>query len=707
MMKAHRLPLLIGILATTLLGGCEGVTTGGDNNVGGYSDSSDDSSNIGNDSSTCTSEAACNDRDECTTDRCVNGVCTNTPIEGCGDSASVRGFVTYTYDGAVWRIEATRGATPENVSSELDALAPGVDDNSLNISPDGEWLVLNSERFDDACDGYACLTVLPFDLSSAEVVRAAGNVIHVNAPGVDPFSAIASGGDLIVFPGPDGPNSSDLFAIRRNGNGWSAPILLTGDSAYAYNAQPAISADGSSVVFDCGEGEYAEPPAAICEVGTDGQGFRVVRTTEGRPQWDAVGCSLHHPDYEPDGSIVAEPGCQIWRVDTSGGQPELVTSAFANDNSPCILPDGRIASLWLDRPGGPGFHEVKIMNADGSDAFTLVQNIDVLDIGIGCGGSDEAVDDGDGMSPDSSGVAGAAARFSSWPVWYEDVSSAPLDDDSDEVISWLSAKGGWGTGEMRIDFSIEVLTADENTPLRSFTPTEDHFLPDCDLDPVPVPAGGALEGESGLECMNDGDCHLIVVDESTGTLYEMWRANITENDFYGGCLSVWDLSHNYGSSGRGLDCTSADAAGFPIAPLLFTADEVAAGEIDHAIRFILPNDRIRELSYAAPATHSTGATSGGPSAPPYGARFRLRADFPIDSLPSEGARVVARAVQRYGMFLADAGNIALTAQSDRFTDAKWSGLLDTRALTALEISDFEMLATTAPRTWTGDCVRQP
>ena len=121
-------------------------------------------------------------------------------------------------------------------------------------------------------------------------------------------------------------------------------------------------------------------------------------------------------------------------------------------------------------------------------------------------------------------------------------------------------------------------------------------------------------------------------------------------------------------------------------------------------RFILPNARIRNRTYVSPATHSTGATGGPASAPPYGARFRLRADYPLETLPSEGARVVARAMQRYGMFLADAGNIALTAQSDQFSDIKWDGLLNTRDLDAISVTDFEMIDAGERYTFTGDCV---
>ncbi|MCB9849598.1 MAG: hypothetical protein H6817_02715 [Phycisphaerales bacterium] len=292
-------------------------------------------------------------------------------------------------------------------------------------------------------------------------------------------------------------------------------------------------------------------------------------------------------------------------------------------------------------------------------------------------------------------------------VWYQDVSYWPVDAQSAEVISWLTNAGGWGLGHMQIDFSIEVLQADVSTPLMSFTPTDDWYFPDCDIASVPVPAGGALEGESGYACESDGDCHLLVMYPPSQQLFEMWRANIDNGEFYGGCLAVWDMTRAYPPVGRGENCTSADAAGYPIAPLLFNADEVQAGWIDHAIRFILPNSRIRNGVYVHPATHSTNAASGGMSAPPYGARLRLRADYPLASLPNEAARTVARAMQRYGILLADGGSVALTAQSDRFTLAKWDGLLGPHDLTAIQVSDFVMVDGGTRIPYTGDCVREP
>jgi hypothetical protein len=333
-----------------------------------------------------------------------------------------------------------------------------------------------------------------------------------------------------------------------------------------------------------------------------------------------------------------------------------------------------------------------------------------------------ACNGGGGSTPPGSGGeippgSGPSRQFPTPPryfpddaVWYKDVTSAAVDPASSTVIGRLASMGGFGTGEIVVDFDLQVLDADASTAMVPFAQGPGFYEPDCDFMPVPLPAKGSLEGQPGYECLNKGDCHLIIHHPLTRRIYEMWRADISSGVFTGGCLAVWDTTRIYGPSGRGIDCTSADAAGYPIAPLLFSADEVDSGEIPHAVRFVLPNDRIRKGFYIAPATHSTGAAKGGEDTPPFGARLRLRADFPVTLLPA-GAQVVARALQKYGMFLADGGNHALTAQNDRYSRAKWSTpqnhLLGDRDLVLIKITDFEMLDGGARIPFEADCVREP
>jgi serine/threonine-protein kinase len=335
----------------------------------------------------------------------------------------------------------------------------------------------------------------------------------------------------------------------------------------------------------------------------------------------------------------------------------------------------------------------------------------------------------------SLGSAPAAAdvlpRFPLAAVWNQDVSAAPLHPDSAAMISTLEALGGFGLGRMQIDFSLHVVRAVPGDPTRVIVSHPDgYYEPDCEPlgTSMPVPPEAAIEGQTGLFCDNlDEDCHLLVVQGDT--LYEAYRVDTASpTELEAQCLAIWRLDIAYPPEGRGEHCTSADAAGFPMAALLFNADEIAAslaidpeggGDVGHAIRFILPNARMAtdpDLGgvggrlYVRPATHA-----GGPSGPvetvPYGARLRLRASFPLAGY-NPAARVVLNTFKRYGVVLADGGNVALTAESDLYTTTRWSDLgIDSRVFdqtpgaAEVTVGDFEVVDTGARIGETWDCVR--
>ncbi len=289
--------------------------------------------------------------------------------------------VTYSLDGAIYRLAI--GQEPENISVQLDDLSAGFD-IWLNISPDGQWLLLETERFDSNCEGWACLAILTANLENPEVIYSNDQPVHVEG-----FSAVNSTGNLVVYPYNEGPHVLDLFAITRTDETWSEPVLLTGDSPYEWHTNPALSDDGSRLVFDCSAEAYADVGRAICEVNSDGTDFHVIWTPDDAPIGFTADGALHHADYAPDGSLVFEGdwgGEQIWHLSTDAAEPILLNAEYSNDNSPCVLPDGRIVSLWLDRPDAEGYHELKIMNADGSEPEVLLPDLDIADIGLGCGG---------------------------------------------------------------------------------------------------------------------------------------------------------------------------------------------------------------------------------------------------------------------------------------------------------------------------------
>ncbi len=303
------------------------------------------------------------------------------PAVAIDDCAS--GTVTYSLGGNTFRLSAAAGQQiPENLTTKLDALSPG-SDAQVVAAPDSQWLIIESTRFDPQCDPWACLAVVDADVQTASVLKVAGQALHTEG-----LATIASGGNMVVFAGNGATHARDLMVTSRDGDGWSPPVNLTEASPYSFNDYPSISADGNRVVFDCGDQPYGADGTAICEVGTDGSGFRVVWTADDAPPGYTAGASnaLHSPSYSPDGSIFFEAdwsGEQVWRI-ASAGPPTLVGADYANDNSPCVLPNGCVVSLWLGRPGGNG-HELKIMQPDGSDHTMLQQDVDVSDFALSCG----------------------------------------------------------------------------------------------------------------------------------------------------------------------------------------------------------------------------------------------------------------------------------------------------------------------------------
>jgi serine/threonine-protein kinase len=299
-----------------------------------------------------------------------------------------------------------------------------------------------------------------------------------------------------------------------------------------------------------------------------------------------------------------------------------------------------------------------------------------------------------------------APYFPPGSVWTQDISHAPLDPQSSTIINWLADAGGWGNNNrMQVDFAMRVVQADASTPTVPFRESSGFMSADSDkISTFPLPAGGGAEGMPSYKCdLGQQDCHIIVADRGHGKLYEAYQASYDGNALTADFVAVWALNRVYPPSGRGDQCTSADAAGLPIAPLLFSADELAVGHIDHAIRFILPNPRIRAHVFVHPATHA-GAPRGPLEAPPMGTRFRLKSSFDMSKL-TPAAQVVARAMQKYGMFLSDGGNIALTAQNDADTRAKYADIdFGSHDLLDLKVTDFEIVDMGAPIRLTDDCV---
>ena len=155
----------------------------------------------------------------------------------------------------------------------------------------------------------------------------------------------------------------------------------------SFNQRPALDADAGHIAFTCGPTEGpAAPGTALCEVAIDGSGLRTVSAASLAPRATSPDAYVGSADYTAQGALVAEGNLtevtQLWTIGKAG-DASAVAPDVVSDTSPCILPDGRIASVWGGR--SPGLHELKIANPDGSNAIVLAPGVDIADVGIGCG----------------------------------------------------------------------------------------------------------------------------------------------------------------------------------------------------------------------------------------------------------------------------------------------------------------------------------
>jgi hypothetical protein len=254
------------------------------------------------------------------------------------------------------------------------------------------------------------------------------------------------------------------------------------------------------------------------------------------------------------------------------------------------------------------------------------------------------------------GTAANAPSLATEAAWNQDISKAPIAPSSAATIAYINSHGGnllhpdFGSPRA-YGFPYAVVGAGQRKLPVHYTAYGD----ESDPGPFPIPKGAPVEGGNS----SDGDRHVLVVDRSSCTLYELYRAF-----FKGGGVhwnadsgSRWDLR----SGARRPDSwTSADAAGLPIFPGLVRYDEVAAGQLDHAIRVTFDSTR---NAWVHPASHCAGDTSD-PTAPAMGTRLRLKAGYGLGGF-SGGAKVIAAAMKRYGLIVADNGsNWYLSGSSD-------------------------------------------
>jgi len=274
-------------------------------------------------------------------------------------------------------------------------------------------------------------------------------------------------------------------------------------------------------------------------------------------------------------------------------------------------------------------------------------------------------------------IGGTCTVFPADNIWNTPVDQLPVAGNSSTYVNTIGAATGvhadfgagiWDGGPIGIPFI---------TVLGSQTKYNATFLYADESDPGPyaVPLTAPIEGGSA----STGDRHAIAIDTNNCILYELYRAFPQSSSWQGDSGAIFNLLLN---NLRPSGWTSADAAGLPIFPGLFRYDEIAAGEIRHALRFTVPQTR---RAFVWPARHYASSLTGT-QYPPMGVRFRLRASFDISGF-SPTNQIILRALKKYGMILADNGSAWYLSGAP---DSRWNDS-DLHNLGAVHGSDFEVV----------------
>jgi hypothetical protein len=257
--------------------------------------------------------------------------------------------------------------------------------------------------------------------------------------------------------------------------------------------------------------------------------------------------------------------------------------------------------------------------------------------------------------------------------WNQRVDKLPTASNSDAVVRAIGASdpvhADFGSGKYNggpIGIPYTTVSRHQKRVKVSFD-----YADESDHVRYPIPRHVHIEG--------GGDRHALLLDRARCRLSELYALRGGPGAWRAGSGATWNLRS---TRLRPRGWTSADAAGLPILPLLARYGEVEHGRIDHALRVTVQRTR---RAFVYPARHFA-SDDPDPSLPRMGERLRLKAGVDISGLPRQ-ARIVAQALKRYGLIVADNGSDWFVSGAP---DRGWSNdqLARLRTLTG---RDFEVV----------------
>ncbi|MGA8727699.1 MAG: Ig domain-containing protein [Terracidiphilus sp.] len=475
------------------------------------------------------------------------------------------------------------------------------------------------------------------------------------------------------------------------GTAYSSGITVSGGtSPFAYTATnlPAGVAINSST------GIITGTPAQSA-VGTSSVGFKVVDSSQPSAQTATANLSLTVNQPAPSKLTITTASlpngivgiAYSSAITASGGTPPYTYSA-TNLQSDFAINGSSGAITGTPQQSDVGTTSVifKVIDS-GQPAQSATSDLDITVNPAVVASACSKMSTGDSAS------LNGFVPFPTTNAWNTDISSAPLDPNNSAITS----ASGFAGLHLHHDFSSTaggnygipyVVVDSSTTPLVPINVID--YASESDVALAPFPITAPIEGSpadcDGWPDTYVGDSHVLVLDRNTCFLYETFNTHRCSGAWNASSETIWDMN-NYDQ--RPWGWTSADAAGLPIFPGLVRYDEVAAGAINHAIRFTMQQTKNDANGgyFVEPASHAAGTVYGVSNV--MGMRIRLKASFDISGY-SAANQVILTAMKKYGMILADNGGYFYF---QGVADPRWNDD-DLVNLDSIQSSNFEVVQMT-------------
>ncbi len=255
-----------------------------------------------------------------------------------------------------------------------------------------------------------------------------------------------------------------------------------------------------------------------------------------------------------------------------------------------------------------------------------------------------------------------------FPVYYADASTPRVPVT--HVDGWFSEVAGWSPDIAEIGTAL--LNSRDRDPAKRVTT-------------MPIPPG--TTAAAGY------DAQIIVIDTTTG---DTWDASHFHRDNTG--YHAWNIGryNTAWSAVPPLDTNNNPywlrGPGIPYLAGLIRPCEIAQGHIDHALAFAYPKTT---TEHVYPATRSDGQSQPG-NGMAEGTRLQLDPTIPDATIThtwrcTNACYTIAKALQRYGMYIADSGGRPKIMAEYEGT-AHWNTTITAATPSPIPLSAFRVVA---------------